>query len=416
MTETMTLGIESIAAGGDGVARHDGLVVFVPRTAPGDRIVARVERGRRFARGVVERIEQPAPSRTAPRCDHYGDDGCGGCQLQHVTLAGQHEAKRAIIRDTLRRIGHRTIEAPPLHAGASPWRYRHRLSLALRRRADGSWFAGMHAWDDPSRLFDLRDCCITDERVLALWREVLAAADGLPDGLPDVAALRGTVRLVGERGAFVLEGATAWPGADPFVARLASFDHAWWIPEGGRRKRIGAVRGTAGPHASFSQVNPAVAAQMAAFIEARVAALAPAHVVDAYAGAGDLAAALHARGIRTTAVELDDEAGAHSATRLQRPSRAVTARVEDVIAGLLPADVVVLNPPRSGVDERVTATIEAADRALKAVIYVSCDPATLARDLARMPSWTIREVTAFDMFPQTAHVETVVELGRGATP
>ena len=419
--DLMSLAIESIAVGGDGVARHDGLVVFVPRTAPGDHILAKVERQRRFARGSVERIEVASSQRIDPECEHYVPDRCGGCQLQHLTLPAQQDAKRTIIADTMRRIGRRSIEVPPLRAGMSPWRYRARLSLALRRRADRSWYAGMHAWDDVAHVFEVRDCRITDERVLALWREVMAVADGLPD----VTELRGTVRLVGDRGAFVLEGAMAWPGADAFASRLPSFDHAWWIPVGARRRRIGALPtggasvppaaangAAAGAHASFSQVNPDVAAAMATAVRELVLAHKPTHVLDAYSGSGDLSVALQEHGIRATSVELDEDATAYAATRLHRPSRAVAARVEDVLAGLLPADVIVLNPPRAGVDARVSALIEAAAPAPAAVVYISCDPATLARDIARMPSWAIKSVAAFDMFPQTAHVETVVELVR----
>lgn len=418
--DLLSLAIESIAAGGDGVARHDGLVVFVPRTAPGDHILAKVERRRRFARGFVERIDVASPQRTDPLCEHYTADRCGGCQLQHLTLPAQQEAKRTIIADTMRRIGRRTIDVPPLRAGVSPWRYRARLSLALRRRGDQSWYAGMHAWDDVAHLFEVRDCRITDERVLALWREVMVAADGLPD----VTELRGTVRLVGERGAFLLEGGTMWPSADVFASRLTSFDHAWWIPDGARRRAIGVApagvpagmpagaKGAPGAHASFSQVNPDVAKAMATAVLDLVLSHRPTHVLDAYAGSGDLSVALQERGVRATAVELDEDATAYTASRLHRPSRTVTARVEDVLAGLLPADVIVLNPPRAGVDARVSALIEAAAPAPAAVVYISCDPATLARDIARMPSWAIKSVTAFDMFPQTAHVETVVELVR----
>ncbi|NUQ20057.1 MAG: RNA methyltransferase, partial [Gemmatimonadaceae bacterium] len=101
---------------------------------------------------------------------------------------------------------------------------------------------------------------------------------------------------------------------------------------------------------------------------------------------------------------------AFAARRLSAPSTAVSGRVEDHLAAALPADVVVINPPRAGVDARVTEVLEAARPAPHAVIYVSCDPATLARDLARMPSYRIRDAIAFDMFPQTAHVETVCEL------
>lgn len=413
VAELVELVIESIAHGGDGVARKDGLVAFVPRTAPGDRITAYIETGKRFARGRLERIDAPSGVRVDPPCSHYIADRCGGCQLQHITLDAQREAKRGIIRDTLRRIGRRNILLPELKAGASPWRYRHRLSLALRRRADGSWFAGMHAHDDPAKVFELHDCLIANERVVELWKEVLAAAEHLPD----VADLRGTVRLVGDQGAFTLEGANAWPGADAFAARLPSFIGIWWAPRSGPRRRVTSTTPTI-PGASFSQVNPEVAADLLAHVAARVIAAGPQYVIDAYSGAGDLAALLHVKGIRVAAIELDEEATAFAAARLTAPSRAIAARVEDVIAGLLPADVVVVNPARAGMDVRVTAAIE-RDVRIRRVVYVSCDPATLARDLSRMPSWTVADVNAFDMFPQTAHVETVVELERapvGATP
>jgi 23S rRNA (uracil1939-C5)-methyltransferase len=409
MSDLLTLDVESIAAGGDGVCRHDGLVVFVPRTAPGDRISARVEHGKRLARGRVERIDRPSADRADPPCAHYEGDRCGGCQLQHLNVAAQELAKRGIIRDSMRRIGRRTIELPPLTSAPSPWRYRHRLSLALRRNTDGTWRAGLHAWDNPDRVFDLRDCLIAEPRVVELWREVMTAASELPD----VPSLRGTVRLVGDRGAFTLEGGSAWPAAESFAAKLGnSFVGVWWAPVNGLRRAVRApVDGI--PSASFSQVNPAVAARLFDDVFARVRGATPSHVIDAYSGAGDLAARLHDEGVRVTAVEFDEEASRFSATRLPKPSRAIAARVEDVIGGLLPADVVVLNPPRSGVDTRVTAAIEGSDRHTRRVIYVSCDPATLARDIARMPSWKIVDVAAFDMFPQTAHVETVVELVRG---
>ena len=91
-------------------------------------------------------------------------------------------------------------------------------------------------------------------------------------------------------------------------------------------------------------------------------------------------------------------------------SRAIHGRVEDELSDALPADLVILNPPRAGVDARVTETLEAEATRLRGVIYISCNPATLARDLSRLPGYRIESVHAFDMFPQTAHVETVCEL------
>ncbi len=423
MTGALTLDIDSIAAGGDGVARHEGLVVFVPRTAPGDRVVAAVKAEKRLARGSVESFVRRSEHRVEPPCGHYEQSACGGCQLQHMDAGAQAEAKRRIIRDTLRRIGRRTIDLPDFHPAPSAWRYRHRLTLALRRDAAGAWTAGLHRWDRPDEVFALDDCLITDSRVVEMWREVMAASADLPAAT----ALRATVRLVGGRGSFALEGGSEWPEATRFANALRSFDAVWWTPDGARRRAVHSRRPSAGaadaggatgaparpgrPSASFTQVNPDVASALFAMVEERVMARSPAHVIDAYSGVGDLAVALHARGVRVTAVELDEEATAFAAARLARPSRAISARVEDVIERLLPADTVVVNPPRSGLHPRVAGAIEAASGA-STVVYVSCDPATLARDLARMPAWSIETVDAFDMFPQTAHVETVVVLRR----
>ena len=110
------------------------------------------------------------------------------------------------------------------------------------------------------------------------------------------------------------------------------------------------------------------------------------------------------------AIELDAEAVARFADRMRAPSRAIIGRVEDRLASVLPADLVLLNPPRSGVDARVAEALQNVATPPGAVIYVSCDPATLARDLSRMPRYRLASVRAWDMFPQTAHVETVCEL------
>jgi 23S rRNA (uracil1939-C5)-methyltransferase len=141
-----------------------------------------------------------------------------------------------------------------------------------------------------------------------------------------------------------------------------------------------------------------------------VRAPAPAPVVDASAGRGATAPALAADGRRVTAIELDRAAVETLRERLVAPSTVIGGRVEDHIDGALPADVVLLNPPRTGIDERVASAVEARRGSIHALFYVSCDPATLARDLARMPSYRLVDVRGYDMFPQTAHVETVCEL------
>lgn len=410
-TETaasLVLDVESIAAGGDGVARSDGLVVFVPRTTVGDRVTASVTVKGRMARGVVASVERAGPDRVDPECEHYERDHCGGCQLQHLSVPAQREAKRRIIADTMRRIGKREVAPPELHAGANAWRYRRKLTLALRKRGD-AWIGGLHAFDDPSHVFSLRDCRISDERLLAVWREILAASADFPVAVQ----LRGAVRLLGDAGnraAFVLEGGRDWNSHEAFFAAVPSLEALWWIPENGARRLVGDRREKHEPGASFAQVNPEVARMLEAFVVDAVMSRTPATVVDAYSGSGDVAATLAGKGVKVVAIELDAEASAWAASRLPAGSRAVTARVEDAIRNTLPADVVILNPPRTGVDARVTAALADAKPAPRAIVYVSCDPATLARDVARMAGWRVARLTAFDMFPQTAHVETVCEL------
>ncbi|HEY7861180.1 MAG TPA: hypothetical protein VIB98_07015, partial [Gemmatimonadaceae bacterium] len=115
-------------------------------------------------------------------------------------------------------------------------------------------------------------------------------------------------------------------------------------------------------------------------------------------------------GVRVTAIELDGDASAYSSARLPAGSRSLSGKVEELLPQALPADVVVLNPPRTGIDGRVAELLDQGDPAPRAIVYVSCNPATLARDLARMPRYRIASLRAFDMFPQTAHVETVCEL------
>ena len=150
------LEIASIAAGGDGVARDEGVVVFVPRTAPGDVARVRIARAKRFARGQLISLDAPSPARVEPPCPHYTIDRCGGCQLQHLSYDAQLTAKSMIIGDALRRIGRREVADPVVEPSDAPWRYRRKLTLHLRWR-DSTWIAGLHPFDDPTDVFDLRD-------------------------------------------------------------------------------------------------------------------------------------------------------------------------------------------------------------------------------------------------------------------
>ena len=402
----ISVSIESIAAGGDGVGRNNGLVVFVPRTAPGDVVTAQVSGKGHFARGSLLSVVTPSPHRIDPPCPHYTKDKCGGCQLQHLTYDAQLEAKRIIIRDSLQRIGKRQIELPPIERSPKDWRYRTKLTLAMRRRGT-RWIAGLHPYDDPARVFALSDCPITDRRVVSAWREIMEA----DAHFPDATELRGSVRITSGGPTFVMMGGMRWIARDQFLAAVPSLAAVWWEPADNEpRQRLLDRRPDRSPSASFAQINGEMAEILRAYVLQRALSYEPSSVVDGYAGAGHTAVALADAGVKVTAIELDEDASNWSAARLSDPSRAIHARVEDALPGVLPADLVLLNPPRAGVDARVTETLEKEASHLHSLIYVSCNPATLARDISRLPSYKIESVRAFDMFPQTAHVETVCEL------
>ena len=400
-----TVAIDSIAAGGDGVGRSEGLVVFIPRTAPGDLVTAQVSGKGRFARGMVRSVVTPSSVRIEPSCPHYTRDKCGGCQLQHMNYDAQLIAKQVIIRDSLQRIGKRPIEAPEVERSPKEWRYRTKLTLTMRRRGE-RWIAGLHPYDDPSRIFALADCPITDSRVVAVWREIMNADAHLPDA-PE---LRGSVRITGGDATFVLIGGRRWSAWKSFAEAVPSLAALWWEPVAEPRRLVFDKRSDRAPSASFAQVNAEMAEILRDYVVNHAMTYEPSSVVDAYSGAGHTAIELARQGVAVTAIELDRDASQWSAARLSAPSRAIAARVEDALPGVLPAEVIILNPPRAGVDDRVTSTLELEVDHMRAVIYVSCNPATLARDLSRLPSFVIESVRGFDMFPQTAHVETVCVL------
>ena len=404
---TAEVTIDSIGAGGDGIGRTNGVVVFVPRTAPGDTVRVRLDVRKRFAKGVVEAIITESPSRIQPLCYHYRMDRCGGCQLQHVRYDAQLEVKRGIIRDSITRIGKRAVELPEIVESQQQWRYRRKLTLAMRRGRDGQWVIGLHPYDDPVSVFQLADCPITDERVMNVWREVMEARPYFPPA----SELRASVRLVGDDGAsIVMEGADSWPSHSAFFDSVPSATALWWKPEHRGRSLVAERGSSSRGTASFEQVNAGVGRLLHEYVLDRTRAHRPTVVVDAYAGAGATAVPLARDGARVIAIESDRDAATRCATLLPRGSRVVASKVEDAISEALPADVVLINPPRVGIHADVATALQTIEPAPRAVVYVSCDPATLARDLSRMPRYRIASIRAFDMFPQTAHVETVCEL------
>ena len=397
------LRVDSIAAGGDGVGRLDGLAVFTPRTAPGELVEVTVRQRGRMARGRLLRILEPSGARVAPRCRHYDGDRCGGCQLQHLTIEAQLEAKQQIVQDAFTRIAKRPVAKPDIVPSPKAWEYRSRLTLAMRW-SGGRWIMGLHRFDDVDQVFDLQECPITDASVVDAWTAIRKASRNLPR----VPELRGTVRRAGVDLAFVLEGGDAWPAAREFARETPMLSVIRWRPTYGAARVVVDHRSTAAPEDSFDQVNQPVAAAAREELVERALSVAPATAVDAYAGLGATARLLAEHGVSVTAIESDEAAASFAAGHLPAESRVVAGRVEDEIAAALPADVVIVNPPRAGVDARVTAALEA--QRTRRLLYMSCDAATLARDVSRLPAYRVESLRAYDMFPQTAHVEVVCAL------
>lgn len=430
---TVTLRVERIAAGGDGVTHEPGgRVVFVPRAAPGDLVEVKIVRERaRWAAGRIVRVIEAGPERLDPPCPYYVR--CGGCHLQHLTYAAQLAAKAAIVRDALARIGgFREVRDLDVVPSPHELRYRNRVTFTLDRTGE-ELRAGYHSREDPDELLDVADCLLAEPPVAEAWTRLRAVWGPQASRLPPGPRLRLTLRATedGEVG-LVVEGGDApgrpardrgaWPEIEA-LREAAGLDAVWWLDDHGReraRAGPGALTeqwgGSSVPLAAdaFLQVNRPVAAALDAHALEACGPIAGRRVVDAYAGVGLRALELARRGARVVGIESNPRSvmAAESLAREEGlPLRFRRARVEHALAWELPADVVVLNPPREGVAREVTKALLARPPAR--IVYVSCDPATLARDLRRLgPATSLAGVRAFDMFPQTAHVETVVRLER----
>ena len=412
--------IDSIASGGEGVGRlPDGRVTFVHRTAPGDLVeAALVERKERWARGRLLRVLEPSPERREAPCPFYAR--CGGCTLEHMPYDAQLRAKARIVADALTRIGGIACEPPEVVASPREFRYRNRVSFALRRAEHGRVEAGFHALAAPDEIVDLGGACLLPEEPIARVWDALRAAWG-PDArrLPSGERLRLTLRAnaAGEV-SLMVEGGYSPGRPEELIAAVPGLVSIWHRPREAAAELIAGAPGlpeTWGDEtvelsgAAFLQVNREAAALLEAHVAEIAGDVAGLRVVDAYCGVGFHARRFARAGARVVGIELDPQAVDEAARAAPEGARFVEGPVEELIRAELPAELVVLNPPRAGVHAEVAEALVAAPSAR--IIYVSCNPATLARDLKRLaPAYRLAGVRSFDLFPQTAHVETVALL------
>jgi 23S rRNA (uracil1939-C5)-methyltransferase len=400
--------VRSLAAGGDGVATlTDGRTVFIPRAAPGDELRLRsVRLHARYARAEIDDVVLPGPNRVEPPCPHYLADRCGGCQLMHLDAAAQLGAKSRIAGDALRRIGHLDLGDPAVTAPAQAFGYRTKVTFTMQRGT-----LGYYPINDPTRVFEVRDCLIARDEIRELHAAVRAARSHLPRD-----RVRVTLRLDREHGRHIIVASSdekVWGGAKALHAALAEAGIVaciWWVPEGGRA-RVLAGADTPWPATVFEQVNPVMAAAVRQAAIDALEPLASRVIWDLYAGIGETTADLARGGARVHSVERDRRA-VDFANRLgpPGPDRRI-GTVEGLIAELPRPDAIVTNPPRTGMAASVSEAISRSEAAT--IAYISCDPATLARDLAALAAtYRVARVEAYDQFPQTAHMECLALLER----
>lgn len=425
----MEITIEKLVYGGEGLAHHDGSTVFVPFVLPAERVAAAaVEQRKKFIRARVERVLEPSPERATARCVHFGI--CGGCDYQHIPYESQLKYKTEILRETLRRIGR--IDWPgEITAHASPpWGYRNRAQwkvLGEDGRGGGSigYFRA-----NSSALCAVENCAILSPLLLkSLLALRTAAAEGaLPRELREIEAFAGgndaklllTATFAGypsraqelaDNLRKILPELESLLFHDPTRERM-ELDGPGYIEikAAGSEYRVG--------HFSFFQVNRFLAGDLVR----EVAETEPEGglALDLFAGVGLFSVALAKRFARVVAVESNPAAArdleVNSTGRTSAGGRGIEVRSADVEAFLGKfkerPELVVLDPPRAGLTPGIVKHL--ARLSPLRLTYVSCDPPTLARDLAAFISagYEIARLHLFDLFPQTFHMEAVVTLRR----
>ncbi len=422
MSRSERVEITGIAAGGAGVGRlADGRAIFVHRTAPGDLAEVRVvEEKRSWARGELVRLQRSAPERRPAPCPHY--DRCGGCTLEHLEYSAQLAAKARIVADAFQRIGGLEVEAPEVVPSPAEFRYRNRVSFTLLRLGGDRVVAGFHEIGRPARIVDITEACLLPEPAIAkVWGHLRTAWGPNAQRLPSGRRLRLTLRAsAGGEVALVIDGGFTVGRPNELLRDVPGLAAIWHRPAGrGSPLRLIAGReelseswedeevGVSG--AVFLQVNRGAAALLEGYVLDRAGDVDGLRVVDAYCGVGMHARRLAREGARVVGIELDE--AAVEAARAAAPEGAtfLAGRVEDLLGDALPADLVILNPPRAGLEATVPERLRAQppDR----LLYISCNPATLARDVSRLgPGFRVESIRCFDLFPQTSHVETVLEM------
>ncbi len=471
--DSLSLTIDDLAFGGEGVGRADGYVIFVPGGVPGDRVRVRLEQARsRFGRGVIESITEPSPHRVEAPCPYFGR--CGGCRLQHVAYPAQLAFKSKQVADVLERLGDLSgFELRPIIGAPEIYGYRNKMEFTVTRapRAErlagegrdprplaagegggrGQVVVGLHEADRYDSVLDIERCLLQSNEMNALLDEArrffveqgLSAYDQESgEGLLRFLMLR-EGRRTGEVMANVVTAGPAVSELAPLTERLRArvpqtssvvmnvnpkkASVAVGVEEhllGGRdhvREQVGGLTFQISAN-SFFQTNTVQAERLFDLVLQSTELGGEETVIDLYSGTGAISLLLARRCRRVYGIEVAqaavDDAALNAAANAIDNCTFLAGEVRFVLPALIAkgvsAEVVVADPPRAGFHPKALHAL--LQLAPPRIVYVSCNPSTLARDVGELVrgGYRLRWVQPVDMFPHTPHIEAVARLDKPA--
>jgi 23S rRNA (uracil1939-C5)-methyltransferase len=448
--QRLSVTIDDLAFGGEGVGRADGYVVFVRGGVPGDRLSVRLDQARsRFGRGTIEAIETPSPHRIEAPCPYFGR--CGGCRLQHVDYQAQLSFKSKQVADTLERLGGLgPVDVRPILAAVETYGYRNKMEFTVARAGSGAGLTvGLHEAERYDAVLDIERCLLQSDSMNALLDEArqFFAASGLTaweqdsgEGLLRFLMLREGYRT-GESMVNIVTSSPAVSELAPLAERLSAREPrttsvvvnvnpkkasvAVGVEEhllGGRdhiRESVGGLEFQVSAN-SFFQTNTAQAERLFSLVLDSAGLEGGETVLDLYSGTGAISLQLANRcrwvyGVEVTQAAVDDAArnaaanGIANCTFLAGEVRFV---LPQLVSQGVSVQVVVADPPRAGFHPKALRALLQMGPAR--IVYVSCNPATLARDLGELVrgGYRLEWVQPVDMFPHTPHIEAVARLER----
>lgn len=417
--------VERMASEGQGIVLHDGRVTFIPYTAIGDTVRYKIEHHKKnYATASLVDILHPSPNRVTPYCRYFGT--CGGCQLQHVNYPTQLEYKKQWIEDSLRKIGGlKDVEVAPVTPSSIEWAYRRRINLQLEPYQTG--YRAGYITTDNTLLLEVESCPIFTPLSDPIVSSVHSLAAKLHPASGDHA--KATI-LKCEEGKYLLHFhfRTLPKNGDEVIGNaMKDFNNLRGIVASSQKSQL--TYGAIETHAAidslqisfspktFIQNHPEQSLNIYRLVEGYAKETRPETTLDLYCGIGVTSLLIARQGGAVKGIEINPQAVAFAKTN------AKNNRIHNVSFEAAPAenalphilkretpDLIVVNPPREGVaPEALKLLCGSRSRSL---IYISCMPSTLARDLKPLvqAGYKVKSVVPFDMFPQTIHVETVVIL------